>query len=90
MDDAYERELAPHLDKIEALSTEAVSKAMESQVDLTDAQAQAVRDAQGLLDKEQQGEDVGNFFTSVGELLEDIPGIGWVGDVANFLGKIFG
>ena len=90
MDDAYERALRPYLDEIQTLSAEATIKALESQVDLTDAQAQAVRDAQGRLDQEQQGEDVGNFFTTVGGLLEDIPTIGWLGDAFNFIGKLFG
>ena len=90
MDDAYERALRPYLDEIQTLSAEATIKALESQADLTDAQAQAVRDAQARLDQEQQGEDVGNFFTTVGGVLEDIPTIGWLGDAFNLIGKIFG
>ena len=90
MDDAYEREVRPHLDKIQALSTEAVSKALESQVNLTDAQAQAVRDAQANLDKQQQDEDVGNFFNGAGDIIGLIPTLGWLGTALKAFGTLFG
>ena len=90
MDDAYERELRPHLDKIQTLSAEATIKALESQVGLTDAQAQAVSDAQARLEQQQQSEDVGNFFDVAGDLMMLIPNVGWIGAALKGFGKLFG